>query len=619
MADMLTIATLSTNAYKKALEVTSHNVANVGTEGYSRQRVEFASGAPTLVAAGSYQGSGVMVESVQRSYAQYIQEQLYHTNNGVEKYEAQLGLASEVEGIIASNDEGVQQFLQRFFDSLQNLADNPTSATSRQMVVDEAGNLDSHIGNLTNILSDIQQQTNEQIEDITTEINSRLDHIRELNQQVEYSYNNTSNPPNDLLDQRDQAVLEISQYIDVKAYYNEEGRLSLYAGNGRLPLINGNYVNHLESGQSEFASENRTEVYMSIGDQRIQASDFINGGQLGGVLEFRSDMLDKAQKDLGIMLNSMTAAINWQHYQGYDADGNHGQSVFEPMIANSIASINNDPSSSNGITVTFRPTGLSTDAAAPPYSYTDANLPPYTAANEPATYGDKKADLDIALATIGEMEPREYEMKYNSTTSSFDIYERGKTTLLGSLPNAPAGSVTIDGLNFEADGGAYTAGDTFIIKPHQQILTQFKSVIENPDGLATRGQSPVDTGVAGLDDEVPDAAAEGDNVNVANMASLQSKKIMFSNSNGVPSESLMGGYSQMATNVGTFVRSTDIQLQAQTNVHAQVMQQRESISGVSLDEEASNLVRYQQAYEASAQIIATYQQIFQTLIGLTRG
>ena len=613
MADMLNIATVSANTFKKALEVTSHNVANVSTEGYSRQRVDIASNAP-MISGNSYSGAGSTVAGVERVYAQYIQEQLYSSSAQVERYDSQLGLSKQVEGIVASNDEGIQEFMQRFFDGLQVLANNPTSSTSRQQLLDEAGSLESHVGNLTSVLDSIQYQTNNQIKDIATEVNSRLKLIQDINIQVEYAFNNASTPPNDLLDQRDQAILEVSEYIDVKTYYNDDGGVDIYTGSGRLPLLSGNTLTQLETGISEYPDENRTEVYMSVGGQRTVISDYIVGGQLGGVLDFRDNMLDQAQRDLGLTLNGMVASMNWQHYQGYDAEDKAGGSFFEPLNSTGFSSKDNDLASDN-ISISFNP-------SQPAAGFN--GIPPYTSLTQPTTYRDKQEYLENAFSAIGEMEAREYEVKYNGTSTEFEVYERGQTTILGTFDLAnPA---IIDGLEFKADGLAYTDEDSFIVKPHRDILEQFKTVITDTNQIAARGQSPA-PGTTDLDgdgnltifDAAPVFASIGDNVNISNMAGLQSKKLMLSDATGQASENLLGTYSKMVSNVGSYVRGTDIQLTAQTNVHSQMISQREEYSGVSLDEEAANLIKYQQAYEASAQIISTYQQIFQTLLSIARG
>ncbi|MDG6777603.1 flagellar hook-associated protein FlgK [Thiomicrorhabdus sp. zzn3] len=612
MSDLLIIGSNATNAYKTALDVTSHNVANVGTEGYSRQRAEIAANTPSVAGQG-FLGSGSRVDTVTRIQADYIQKQLNSSNSLVERYDQQLQLSQQVEGIVASNDEGVQEFMQRFFDSLQEVADNPTSTSTRQMVLDEANNMESQIRNMTAVLGEVHEQVNDQINTLAVEVNDRLNTIQRINEEVSRALTVGTQPPNDLLDQRDQAILELSGYIDVQVFQQNDGRIDIHTANGRLPLLSDGTVTYLETDFSPYRDENRVEVYMSIGGQRTVISDYLTGGQMGGVLDFRNNMLDQAQNDLGLTLNGFVASMNWQHYQGYDINGDAGAELFQPLTSNVIKNINNDPASGSGsgLTVTFNP-------LQPAAGFNGE--PPYTPATQPTTYGDKEEYLNNAFTAIGEMQPREYEMVFNAGTNSFDVYEKGESTLLGSFANDPLTPAIIDGLEFKADGGVYADNDRFLVKPHQDILDQFESVIADSDLLATRGQSPVDSDNDGsLADEIPAPGAYGDNVNVANMASLQSKKLLLADNNGIASETLLGGYSTMSSKVGMYVRGSEIQLTAQTNVYNQIMNQRESLSGVSLDEEAANLMRFQQAYEASAQIISTSQSIFQTLLGVVRG
>ena len=617
MADMLTIASLSLNTFKKALEVTSHNVANVSTEGYTQQRVIIQSSAPGN-AGNNYQGSGSTVGGIERLYSEYLQTQLYSSQSLKDRYDSQLGLSTQVEGIIASNDQGVQEFMNRYFDSLQALADNPTSSTSRQLVLDEASGLENHIGNLTSVLGDTNYQTNNQITDIVTEVNNRLQSIQDMNTQIDNILKNTENTPNDLMDQRDQAILEISQYMDVKTYYHDNGGVDLYAANGRVPLLASNTIMRLEASLSEFQDENRTEVYAYIGDQKQLISDKIVGGELGGILDFRDNMLGKAQNDLGLTLNGIVASMNWQHYQGYDLNDDAGGNFFEPLSASAIDNVNNTGTVyGEDIIVSFNP-------------HKGVSEPPYDGAtalsSQPATYGDKQTYLEGAVTEIGDFKPREYMLMYNQGTDSFDFFDHvTKQPVLDDsgtpISIARGTAANVEGLNFDFTGITVAPADedSFLVKPHQQILEDFTKVLNDPGLLATRGQSPIDSNSDGsLDDEVPDFAGIGDNVNIANMAGLQSAKILFAGVDGKATESLLGGYSKMATNVGMYVRGTDIQYTAQSNVHDVMIAQRESYSGVSLDEEAANLVRYQQAYEASAQIVATVQELFRTLLDLSR-
>ncbi len=606
MATLLSIGTSATSTFQAALSATSHNIANIGTEGYNRQRAEILSNNVS-----DYLGSGSRVNTIERVYASYIQDQLSSTHSLKTRYEEQLSLAKNIEGIVASNDEGIQRFMQRLFDSLQSLSEDPNSNTSRTLVINEAKNMESLVTNLSSVMTDSLGQANTQISNITTEINSRLETILSVNNAVASSLTTGSQPANDLLDQREQAILELNSYMDVKTFHQDNGEILIFTGDARFPLVNGESVFPLSVGRSEFNDQNKTEILLDAGAKKVEISDFIRNGELGAVLDYRENMLGKALNELGVMLNGLTASMNWQHYQGYDANNNAGQDFYEPLSVNAKASMKNTGLEDGAnITVSFKPniSGM----------VGFQGQPPYTAVTQPLTYGAKENFLDVATNAIGEFKARDYQVNVNAA-GNFEVFDHADLNTI--LATVPFGTNTeIDGLDFDFSAiplGSVSPNDKFLIKPHQQILKDFATVIAGPELFAARGQSPVDSDNDGsILDEVPAVAAEGDNVNVANMATLQTKSVLYADASGNATESLLGGYSKMATNIGMYVRGTDIQLTAQTNVYNQVLDRRESMSGVSLDEEAANLLRYQQAYEASAQIIQTSQKLFQTILGV---
>ena len=609
MGDMLMIGSTASHAFKRALEVTGHNVANVNTEGYSRQRAELINNSPQI-SGGVQKGGGVRVDNILRVQADYIQRQLVDSNSVVNRYEESVQMGNQVEGIVAGNDEGIQTFIQRFFDSMHNLADNPTSNVSRQLVIDEAFNLESQIESLSSVLVSNDDDVNTQIEDMVTEINSRIDTVAEINREVDFLISNARQLPNDLMDQRDQAILELSDLMDITTYKQNDGSIEIYGGSGKLPLVSGNIVTHLESGLSEFSNENRQEVHMTVGGQRTDIGDLITGGRLGGILDFRDNMLDPAKNDFGLMLNGLVAGVNWQHYQGYDANGDAGEHVFDPINVSAMKSIHNDVASNDGsgITLQFNPAA---PGGAP-------NVPPFNPAGlQPATYGDKDTYLNNAFDSMGNLKSDEYILTYDG--ANFEVRDRATDSVRGTI--VPGTPIEIDGLEFDVDPAAvFSAGDSYIMKPHQAIFEQFELALSDPDKIASRGQSPVDATADGsLLDEVPSAAAIGDNVNAANLGSLGSKKVLYSDALNSPTETFLGGYSKMATGVGMYVQGSEIRLSAQISVFEQIVDRRESYSGVSLDEEAANLVKFQQAYEAAAQIISTSKSMFDTLIRAVRG
>lgn len=622
MADMLQIGSQAANTFKRALDVTGHNIANVNTDGYSRQRAELASNVPNVVGQ-QFLGGGSNVSTIERVQADYIQRQLYGGQSLVERYDAAYSLGKQIEGVVTGNDEGVRDFMQRAFDSVQEMASNPTSLPSRQMFLDELENLNSHVSNLTNVLGDIQTQTNEQIRDLTTEVNDRLEVVQKVNEQVERAYSTGTQAPNDLLDQRDQAILELSQYIDIQTYPQKNGQTDIFLSAGDLPLLASNKKVSLSAELGPYKDENRVELYMNISGNKTVISDRVQGGQLGGVLDVRTEMLDKAQNDLGLTLNGMTAAMNWQHYQGYDLNGDAGDDLFTPLETSAINNVNNSGTESgDSFKVRFNPNydGV-TQGSEPPYVATGV-------AEQPANYGDKQNLFNTANTAIGQFVSREYEIRFDGADYQF---RDNKTGELLTPTEQPAGSnrFQLDGLEFDlsAPTGTVQAGDEFLVKPHQAMLENFDVKLTDPDKIASRGQSPVATvanpsvniGDPLSDASAPEPAAYGDNTNVANLASLQSKSILLNDSNDEATSTLLGGYSIMSSNVGTYLRGTEIQLTAQENVFQQLVERRDSLSGVSLDEEAANLLKYQQAYEASAQIISTSQSLFQTLLGVVRG
>lgn len=633
MSDMLIISTSAATTFRKALDVTSHNIANVGTEGYSRQRAEIYSNAPSIVGS-SFLGGGSRVDIVERIYADYIQKQLVSTNASVMGYKEALSYSKQVEGIVAGNDQGVQEFMQRYFDSLQNLADNPTSRVNRQLMLDEANNLTGHINNISVVLNDTQYQINEQLKDTVKQINSQLEIIQSINSQVALANSQGRQPPNDLLDQREQAILDLSNYIEVKTFKQPDGTIDVHSINGKVPLLSDNTLNRLEANWSPFPDENRIEIYVSNGGQRRQVSDLLlGGGQLGGVLDFRKNMLDRAQNELGVTLNAFVSSMNWQHYMGYDENGNPGESLFKPLEVNALKSSGNKGfEDGTNIKVSFNPNPVPTNptGVAVPYPSPFLPVPP----NPPETpdpfytltYGDKQTELAEAYKQISEMVPRSYQLIYNG--NDFQVYDHATSRPVTDPSGnpyliAPGSSATIEGMHFDLSAVSVNdvkTGDLFVVKPHQDIMKNFSAELRDGQKIATRGQNPIDFGATGtLNDEIARPGGAGDNVNIANMASLQSKKVMFANNSGQPAETILGGYSRMASSVGMYVRGLEIQYEAQTNTYNYIMERRETLSGVSLDEEAANLMRFQQAYQAAAQVMQTAQSIFQTLLSAMRG
>ena len=349
---------------------------------------------------------------------------------------------------------------------------------------------------------------------------------------------------------------------------------------------------------------------------------------------------------------------------------------FQTLSVNAIARVDN-------------PTGSVNDGSDITVSFVE---PP-----EPNTAGTTAGVFD----QIAQFQPRDYRLEYDAANSEFVVFDNvtnERLTATGSGVVPGGGPVVIDGLQFEIAAPAvpYEEGDQFLVKPHQAMLESFKTVLTDPNQIATRaavgdataaagntgtetgdnllitkavpsppnaatdyqlvydsaadafnverpagtvigivprgGQATiegwlfdttkVDAGTVNNGDTFtyndPQILAEGDNTNAANLANLASRPLLYADASGAPSETILGGYSRMASNVGLYTYGVQINLDAQQSVLDQVIQRRESYSGVNLDEEAANLMRYQQAYQAAAQIIQVSNTLFDTLIGVMR-
>ncbi len=170
-------------------------------------------------------------------------------------------MAQQVEGVVASNDEGVQDFMKRIFDSFQELADNPTSSTARKLTVDQSKSLESLLGNMNSVLDETSEQVNKQLSNTVGEVNQRLESIHLLNQQIANLSHVNGQQPNDLMDQRDEAIKQLSQYMDIKTSPQADGKVNVATGDGRYSLIGDNTVTKLSPA---YLSSRTTTVMRSI-------------------------------------------------------------------------------------------------------------------------------------------------------------------------------------------------------------------------------------------------------------------------------------------------------------------------------------------------------------------
>jgi len=449
------------NAAQNRLMVTGHNINNAHTAGYNRQRVLSSTAGASATGAG-YIGRGVQVVTVQRAYDRFLFKQLTQSQTRGAALIAYGNEISQVNNLLGDRTAGIPAALQKFFAGVNAVASAPADPAARQELLGQAGSLVNQINNAHAFLDNQRNNINTQLGTAVAQVNSYLERIRALNQDIALS-NGTAHAPNDLLDQRDQLLNELSQIADVQSVENADGTLSLTIGNGQLALA-GDVVYPLHAVPSAADPSRMVLAYSSVDAAGnivpVELSETsMQGGTLGGLLEYRRQALDAVQNDLGRMAAGLAMAVNRLHRAGVDANGDPGEAFFTLGDATAIGHAKNQGSAS--LKASF--SGDAKDVTASDYSIRYEN---------------------------GE---------YTITRLSDNVEKK-----VASLPDE------FDGLQIRLDNGAPADGDTWLLQPTRQVAGSIGLNLSDPAKIAAA--------------DATGGAANGENA--LKIAALQTEKVL---------------------------------------------------------------------------------------------
>jgi flagellar hook-associated protein 1 FlgK len=426
------------NAAQAGMTVGGHNIDNSGTEGYNRQRVMTSTAGATGTAQG-YFGRGVQVDTVQRQYNSFLYQQLVGAQSTGASTSTFLNQISQVDNMLGDNTTGISPALAAFFTSLNAVASSPADAATRQDLIGKSQSLVSQINSAYQDLQTQRDGLNSQISSGVDQVNSYLDQINNLNQQIVVARGVAGgNAPNDLMDQRDLLVSQLSQVVGIR--YNEQGdtvNISLASGQA---LLSGKTVYKLQAVPSA-ADPGRMAVAYTIpsgpngATMAVEMSDSrVTDGTLGGLLQFRTQSLDTLQNKLGQMAVGLAMAVNEQHKKGVDLHGATGTDFFSLGTAGAIGGAKN--------------TGSGNITAA----YTDAS----------------------------QLTTSDYSIKFDGTDYTVTRVSDGASVYTGDGITTP---MEFDGLTITLSG-APQPGDTWTLQPTRNAARDLSQAITDPGKIA---------------------------------------------------------------------------------------------------------------------------------------
>ncbi|MDR6928170.1 flagellar hook-associated protein FlgK [Pseudomonas sp. BE134] len=651
-----------------SLVTTGNNISNVDTAGYSRQQI-VQSSKGSIQYGNVFIGTGTTLADVRRVYNSYLDSQLQTTTSLNGDAQAYLGQATQLDKLLSDSGTGITKTLQSFFSSLQTLSANSNDNAARQALLTNAQGLSSRFNSLSQQVTQQTSYINDQLGTMAEQVNKLASTVATYNKKIS-EVSGSGGTPNDLLDQRNEAIRQINELVGTQVTQTK-GQLDIYLGSGQ-PLVVGDTVNKLRVGVDP-SDPTRSSIIMERHGSSIDITNVLSGGEIGGLVRYRNEVLTPAVNNLGRIALVVADQVNQQLGQGLDQNGNFGAALFNNINSaaaisqRSIASADNDSASGN---------------------------------------------LNVTIKDTSKLHASDYQVSITAT--GYNVHRLSDNTNMGNFAFAtpPAADPVIDGFSLSINAGTVAAGDSFKITPTRSAAADMATVMTDAKTLATaapltstkasgndgtgavsqpklntaldiydpaqrlevqtavKASMPVrmlmtsatayevfdakgasiGTGsiVPGQNNDlniavpytdaggnaktfsvgmtVSGSPASGDSFNISMTSAgstdnrnaqallgLQAKATVGATATN-PGVSFTDAYGGLVSNVGSQTKQAQMDGTATDTILSEARNARDSLSGVDLDEEAGNLTKYQQYYTASSQIIKTAQEIFSTLI-----
>lgn len=679
MASLISIGMSGLTAAQSGLHTTGNNIANADVAGYSRQQnIQTTNG--SIRYGQVFIGSGTTLADVRRVYNSFLDNQLRTSTSLNSDAASYLSQITSVDSLLSDANTGITGALQNFFSSLQGLSSKPNDDASRQLLLTNAEALTNRFNTIAAQFKEQNANINGNLKSMTEQVNNLAKTVAALNEQIA-KVAAVNGQPNDLMDQRDETIRQLSELVGVQTS-ERNGNIDITLANGQS-LVLGTSVNTLTTVTST-TDPSQVSIKLSYNNSTVDVTNSLTGGEIGGLLRYRSETLVPAQNEIGRLALVMADKMNSQLAQGIDKNGEFGAALFSDI--------------NNALAMAGRSIAMSGNSSG-------------------------SGNLDVVIKDTGLLSTSDYQVTFTSATS-YTVRKLPDNTSMGTFDLNDDPQPVIDGFSLNLNGGAVSAGDSFKITPTRNAAANLDVVMTDSKRLAlaapltaTSNSSNTGTGVItqpvltsvldiadsaqrlelqnGIKYSTPvrlvfgdetitpqtysvvdskgnsigsgtfvpgqnntlqinvpmvdstgapvldsnnvqktfsfqmdvagspkkndtytvslTGAASSDNRNGLSLLELQKAQTVDVGS-ATKGVSLTDAYGKLVESVGAKTKQAQMDSSATTAILTQAKASRDSLSGVQLDEEAGNLVKYQQYYTASSQIVKAAQDMFNTLI-----
>lgn len=611
-------------AFQRALGTVSHNVANVNTDGYSRQRVDLVARPGQTTGAG-YVGSGVAIQQLQRLADGLVFARQVDSSGEMGRLQQLDSYSGRLDSVLSNASTGLEQPWSKFFGAAKGVVAEPGSPIARQSLIASADQLTTRWRAMDSQLTALGTDADSRLSAQVTVVNQLSGEIANLNRDIVAAGTNASP---DLIDQRDTRIAKLASLTGAQVLPQADGSTTVFAGGQALVL--GARAGKLTLAPDPYRADRKVLSIDAVGGP-VKLPPGSMSGEIGGLLDFRDRVLDPARAELGRVATAFATTYNAQQRAGVDYNGNPG-----------------------------------TDFFSIPAPRVDAN-----AGNTGS------ASFTSSISDVGALKGPDIELRY--TAGSWTALRASTGQPLTMTGTGAAGNpLVVEGVSVVV-GGAPASGDRFTLRPTSEAAGGIKLIQRDPNLIAAAAPFRAQVNPTNLGDAKPGALQV---TNASTFAGFTTARVDFIDANtytvnggapqaytpgqavtgpgwsmavngtpvagdsfdlsrtparstdnsnaralaGIDSQTLLDGgtvglttgLSRLTARAGTEAQNAGMNLEAQTVIHDQVMAERDSVSGVNLDEEAADLLRYQQAYQAAAQVISTADTMFQTLLGAVR-